>query len=73
MLSVSFRSDEFQDIARYAESHGMKVSAFVREAALAKATRVASAAIEGFDGGSFVVKVPFTPKTESSNEVVLHS
>src|SRR3989304_1492999 len=65
IVSVAFPSNEFQLVAAYAESQGMKVSEFIREAALQAAGVRTESAEMGFTGvawpGPIVVSGVKTP------------
>ncbi len=49
IVSVAFRREDFEAVARQAESLGKKVSEFIREAAMEQATgQTATSSVRGF-------------------------
>jgi len=42
VVSIAFQADDFRRVSRYAREHGMKISEFIRAAALEKTHRAAS-------------------------------
>ena len=49
VVSVAFRCEDFESVSKYAERSGKKVSEFIREAALEKATgRVSGTILHAF-------------------------
>ena len=74
VLSVAFPRDDFELISQYAQGLGMKVSEFVRKAALEKASARANVAMlewMGGTSGSFAVSVALGPTTSALSEVSL--
>ena len=76
VVSVGFRGSEFQMVGESAERHGMKVSTFIRAAAIERASPAVSGvhiSLGGVGGGTFAVSTEFSSETRAVSPAKDHT
>lgn len=67
IVSVAFAREDFENVADFAEQNGMKISEFIRRAALERISPNGRAAVESVTGGvqtSYATISPHRPRIE---------
>ena len=76
VVSVGFRQSEFQTVAAEAERRGMKVSTFIKTAAIERASPAVSGvhiSLGGVGGGTFAASTKFSSVTRAVSPAKQHT